>query len=274
MVRSGPTALRFVLVSVAFPLFNISIQFKKIAKYIPVVIKRLSFKVFMYNTNTTAPSIRGFSHCDIRDHFIVLALVFKTGRKNRTTETAWVAFVRPSLKRLVRGHPTPTRITNWNVCLFSKNKPFFIRWHMACYSILTGMNRQTKHPYEKRRHAKVKIAITIWGNRISPVFDSATTLMIAQVENLKITDRCFEKFNPKLTNQTLSRLENFQVDALICGAITDVQAKAIEQGGIKLISFIAGNAEEALVSLFKTPHRMSDFLMPGGTSDRIITLEG
>jgi predicted Fe-Mo cluster-binding NifX family protein len=116
---------------------------------------------------------------------------------------------------------------------------------------------------------KVKIAITIWGNRISPVFDSAHTLMIVQVENLTIINREFVDFDPRISSQIASILSAFQIDALICGAITELQSKIIEKTGIKLISFIAGNVEEVLMSLLKKPHRISEFLMPGGSPNTL-----
>ncbi len=113
----------------------------------------------------------------------------------------------------------------------------------------------------------MNIAITIWGNRISPVFESANTLMIVQVENFKIISRRFEDFSPKTMPQVASSLNNFQIDLLICGAITDTQFKLIERGGIRLVSFIAGNVDKVLVSFLKNPSRISDFLMPGGNID-------
>lgn len=109
----------------------------------------------------------------------------------------------------------------------------------------------------------MKIAIPIWGNRISPVFDSAATFMIVEVRNLKIINRKFEKFDPTNKNQISSIFANYHIGTLICGAITDVHAKSIEQNGVKLISFITGNADEVLVTYLKKPHGISDFSMPG-----------
>lgn len=113
----------------------------------------------------------------------------------------------------------------------------------------------------------MNIAITIWGNRISPVFDSANTLMIAQIEDSKVAHRQFKKFNPKPIHQIASTLNNFQIDVLICGAITEIQSKTIEKTGIALFSFITGNADKALVSLLKKPNQISKFLMPGSIPD-------
>ncbi len=109
----------------------------------------------------------------------------------------------------------------------------------------------------------MKIAITIWGNRISPVFDSANTLMIAQVENSKIVNQIIEEFNPTIATQIASVLKNYQIDVLICGALTQHQSEIIEQAGTKLIPFVSGNAEKVLVSYIKEPLLIVDFLMPG-----------
>lgn len=113
----------------------------------------------------------------------------------------------------------------------------------------------------------MKVAITIWGNRVSPVFDSANTLMIAQIEHSKIVSRIYERFNPKLTTRIASILNHFRIDALICGAITESQSEAIEQGGIKLISFVSGDFNKILVSYINKPHQISEYLMPGAVTD-------
>ena len=42
----------------------------------------------------------------------------------------------------------------------------------------------------------MKIAITIWGNRISPVFDAARTLLVARIENRTILKKRYIPFNP------------------------------------------------------------------------------
>lgn len=113
----------------------------------------------------------------------------------------------------------------------------------------------------------MKIGITTWGNRISPVFDSSSTLTIVRVENLKILNRRVEILNPKITPRIVSTLQDLQINVLICGAITENQSKVIEKQGIRLISFITGTVDKVLASYLGEPHRMSQFLMPGGRID-------
>jgi predicted Fe-Mo cluster-binding NifX family protein len=115
----------------------------------------------------------------------------------------------------------------------------------------------------------LKVALTIWGNRISPVFDSANTLMIVDLENLKTSDRVYKGFDPHDLKQISTILKNYKIDILICGAITDDRSIFIEQNGIVLIPFIFGNIDKMLATLLNEKHRISDFIMPGVILDEI-----
>jgi len=106
-------------------------------------------------------------------------------------------------------------------------------------------------------------ALTIWENRISPVFDSSQTLLVAQIENNKIANRHLEPFNPSLPSHFADRLDAIGVEILICGAISQLPADIIEAMGIKLIPFISGNADEVLENLVKDQPIVPEFLMPG-----------
>ena len=106
-------------------------------------------------------------------------------------------------------------------------------------------------------------ALTIWENRISPVFDSSHTILVAQIENNKIASRHLEPFNPSLPSHLADRLDAIGVDILICGAISQLPADIIEAMGIKLIPFITGNTDEVLENLVKNQPIVPLFLMPG-----------
>lgn len=108
----------------------------------------------------------------------------------------------------------------------------------------------------------MKVAITIWGNRISPVFDSAQTLLIAEVEGDDIIDRRIERMDGALFSRVLELLESLEVDVLICGALSMGTAALLEAVRIEVIPFIAGDAEEIL-SLYVDGEDLADFTMPG-----------
>ena len=95
------------------------------------------------------------------------------------------------------------------------------------------------------------IAMTVWGNRVSPVFDCSATLLIAETRGSHIVHRRFEPFNPVMEKQTADIFSRFQVDVLICGAITDGQSESLIKLGVQLIPFISGDAVEILESFLQ-----------------------
>ncbi len=109
----------------------------------------------------------------------------------------------------------------------------------------------------------MKVAITAWEDKISPVFDSARMLLIADIKNTEILSRCYESFNPEKTSSLVDALGYMGIDVLICGAISEMPAKIIEASGINLIPFIGGKLEEVLVSYATGRRIVPTFLMPG-----------
>jgi predicted Fe-Mo cluster-binding NifX family protein len=109
----------------------------------------------------------------------------------------------------------------------------------------------------------MKVALTVWEKRISPVFDSAAMLLIAEIENSEVTAKYTEPFNPEMPSQLAMSLNVQDVDTLICGAISEVPADMIEAEGIKLIPFISGDVYEILNFYAKGIPIVPEFLMPG-----------
>lgn len=113
----------------------------------------------------------------------------------------------------------------------------------------------------------MKIAVTVWDERISPVFDSAHMLLIADIKNKKIKKLSYKSFNPLLETRLTEEFNHLGIEVLICGAISQSHSTLIEAGAIKLISFIGGNASEVLESYAKGVPLAPAFLMPGCRED-------
>ena len=109
----------------------------------------------------------------------------------------------------------------------------------------------------------MKVALTAWENRISPVFDSANTLLIAEIENSKIIERRYESFNPAMVARLPDVFQRLEIDTLICGAISKFFSEMIHISGITLIPFIGGNLDEILDRYAKGQRIVPDYLMPG-----------
>jgi predicted Fe-Mo cluster-binding NifX family protein len=115
--------------------------------------------------------------------------------------------------------------------------------------------------------AGMKIAITVWGNRISPVFDSAQTLLVADIRQAKVINRQIELFQAGLFSNLIELLAELEVRVLICGALSDEPAAMLAASEIEVIPFITGEAETVL-SLYVRGMDLTDFIMPGCPRNR------
>jgi predicted Fe-Mo cluster-binding NifX family protein len=113
------------------------------------------------------------------------------------------------------------------------------------------------------RHWHMKVAFTAWEDRISPVFDSARKLLIADVENGQIVDRQYELFNPQPVSRLVDLLKALEIEVLICGAISQTPSIIIESSGVKLVSFVGGKIDDILKSYAKGIRIVPEFSMPG-----------
>ncbi len=109
----------------------------------------------------------------------------------------------------------------------------------------------------------MKVAVTVWEDRISPVFDASRRLLIAEIENARITDRSYVLFDSELPSSLAKSLAKLDVPVLICGAVSQVPANVISAGGITLIPFIAGEVERVLEVYAKGNSLEPTFVMPG-----------
>ncbi|WP_035237392.1 NifB/NifX family molybdenum-iron cluster-binding protein [Desulfobacter vibrioformis] len=111
----------------------------------------------------------------------------------------------------------------------------------------------------------MKIAITTWGNRVSPVFDAAKTLLIAEIENHSIHNNKYESFQPDDVIALAALLNREKVTALICGAISESCAARLVENEIRIFAFVTGNAMDILDCLARHNTIKPAFMMPGCT---------
>ncbi|MGD9823460.1 NifB/NifX family molybdenum-iron cluster-binding protein [Desulfobacter sp.] len=111
----------------------------------------------------------------------------------------------------------------------------------------------------------MKIAITTWGNRVSPVFDAAKTLLIADIENQIIHNKKYETFQPDDIISLAALLNREKVTALVCGAISESSAARLVENKIRMFAFVTGNAMDILDCLARHNTIKPAFMMPGCT---------
>lgn len=108
----------------------------------------------------------------------------------------------------------------------------------------------------------MKIAITVWGNRISPVFDAAQTLLVAEIRKAEIVSRNIRRFQAGMYSRFIKLLVELEVEVLICGALWDEPATLLEASGVEVIPFITGDTE-AVLSFWAKGMDLMEYRMPG-----------
>ncbi len=108
----------------------------------------------------------------------------------------------------------------------------------------------------------MKVAITVWENRVSPVFDSAHKVIVADIENGEVVDRCDESLDAEQPLFRADKLSHLGVNVLICGEISKLLKSLIRSHGIRVIPFITGEVNQVLDAYQKDLLDTPSFQMP------------
>jgi len=107
------------------------------------------------------------------------------------------------------------------------------------------------------------VAFAVWENRISPVFDTAGTLLLADVADGQVANRRYEPVAAVALVEKVSRLRQLGVGVLVCGAISRPLADMIAAEGVRLVPFVAGGVEEVVDAYARGLLPAPAFMMPG-----------
>ncbi len=108
-----------------------------------------------------------------------------------------------------------------------------------------------------------KIALAVWGDLLSPVFDLAGAVLIADLENGKLVATRTEDPGSQLPYSRALRLSEWGVQVLICGAISTDFLRMLEIYGVGVIGFVSGNARQVLDAYLRRMPVGQAFRMPG-----------
>jgi len=114
----------------------------------------------------------------------------------------------------------------------------------------------------------MRIAIPVWDDKISPVLDTASKLLIVEVEDQKESSR-FEIFLDEYElSKRCIRIRGMNVDTLICGAVSQPFYRMLASSGIEIVRDIAGHPEHVLDAYLKNKLTTPEFYMPGCNKKR------
>ncbi len=108
-----------------------------------------------------------------------------------------------------------------------------------------------------------KVAIPAWKNRISPVFESSGTYLLADCIGQGIENSQYLSLDKVTSLERMKFLLRNSVDVLICGAISKFYFNLIKAHDIDLIPFVTGNVDQVLLSYCQGRFTPVEHTMPG-----------
>ncbi len=114
----------------------------------------------------------------------------------------------------------------------------------------------------------MKIAIPTWNGRVSPVFDTASRLLLVEANEKGEQSRSETDISDYFLPGKVARLRGLGVDTLICGAITRPLAHMVTTAGISLIPWISGSVEDVTQAFLSGNLFHIRFFMPGSPGPR------
>lgn len=109
----------------------------------------------------------------------------------------------------------------------------------------------------------MRIAIPVWGEKVSPLLDAASRLLIVEADRTGEIARFQMALDESEPNRKALRITEMGVDVLICGAVSDSVLRALVATGIRIISDISGRAGDVVDSFLRGSTFDSRLLMPG-----------
>ena len=111
--------------------------------------------------------------------------------------------------------------------------------------------------------SEIRIALSTWNGRISPVFDTAQRLLLVDVTDGQQAARSDAVLTEQAFPLRSARVKDLGVDVLLCGAVSRPLATMISASGIELLPFLAGEVEEVLAGYLAGELPSPQFMMPG-----------
>ena len=109
----------------------------------------------------------------------------------------------------------------------------------------------------------MKIAIPIYKDSISNVFDFAHRLLLVDIENGREADRSEVALESQLLPQRTGQLKDLGIDVLICGAISRTLANMVITSGIHVLPYVTGSIDDVLQAYLTGQLVKPEFSMPG-----------
>jgi hypothetical protein len=109
-----------------------------------------------------------------------------------------------------------------------------------------------------------RIVLSVWDQRISPVFESCSQLLVAETGRWPFECRVFCSFAPGEPEQNRAfRAMDTGARTLICGAISRMYLNMIAASSMEVIPFVTGEVNDILRAYSQQRLNLERFGLPG-----------
>lgn len=109
----------------------------------------------------------------------------------------------------------------------------------------------------------MRIGLPLWGERLSPLLDTASKLLVVDRDEERERLRFEMAFQVCDLPTRCIRIQGLGLDLLICGAISRAFLDSLRASGVQILPGISGVVEEVLTAYFSGSLAHPRFLMPG-----------
>ena len=109
----------------------------------------------------------------------------------------------------------------------------------------------------------MRIAIPVWKERVSPVFDVAKRLLVVDIEDSKEVTRVLKTLTEDQLTDRAQYVADLGIEILICGAISRPLDLILKTRAVGVIPHICGATEEILQAFMGGRINDQRFMMPG-----------
>lgn len=108
----------------------------------------------------------------------------------------------------------------------------------------------------------MKIAVSNWNGRVSPVFDVSRQMVVVEIDQGIIQRKSEESLHEDIARK-VEKISGDGIQFLICGAISQSLAEVLTLRGIQIIPFITGNVDDVIQAWITDRLDRPCFAMPG-----------
>jgi len=109
----------------------------------------------------------------------------------------------------------------------------------------------------------MKLAIPIWNNRVSPVFDTAAQILLVEIERGRANGRKVINVDQVPGFQRGEWLARAGIETVICGAVSSPQEAVLRAAGMDVIPWMRGDVEDIIYAFCSGDLDRKDFRLPG-----------